>query len=175
MRVLSRPCCHCGHRDGVVVKHRKIFCSVCRGIRGRVNQRGPRRRRVVVSTVRAPMPRPRAGRTPHRQASFRRACGVRDDGSGDDGDGGGDPPSRLGPTFLDIFVARCEARALLWQVGEYDLHEAVDVLQADADASGLVLAIGDDGVQRILGCAFAAVRDDLSGWQPLLPFGRRAQ
>jgi hypothetical protein len=106
------------------------------------------------------MPRPRAGRTPHRQASFRRACGVRDDG-------GGDPPPRLGPTFLDIFVARCEARALLCQVGEYDLHEAVDVLQADADASGLVLAIGDDGVQRILGCAFAAVRDDLNGWRPL--------
>jgi hypothetical protein len=60
-----------------------------------------------------------------------------------------------------IFTARCEARALLWQAGEFDLHEAVDVLQAAAMRDGLVAAIGQDAVQALMAAAFTAVRDDL--------------
>jgi hypothetical protein len=66
---------------------------------------------------------------------------------------------RLDPVL--VFKARTEARALLWQAGEFDLHEAVDKLQADDVRDGLVDAIGQDQVQRILSDAFAAVRDDL--------------
>jgi hypothetical protein len=64
---------------------------------------------------------------------------------------------------LAVFHARAEARALLWQAGEIDLHDAVDVLQADAERDGLVAAIGQDEVQRIMSAAFATVRDDLAG------------
>ncbi len=64
---------------------------------------------------------------------------------------------------LEVFTARAEARALLWQAGEFDLHEAVDKLQQDAERDGLVAAIGQDEVQRIMADAFAAVRlaDDM--------------
>ena len=34
---------------------------------------------------------------------------------------------------LTVFKARAEARALLWKCCEFDLLEAVDVLQADAE------------------------------------------
>ena len=34
---------------------------------------------------------------------------------------------------IEVFTARCQARALLFEAGEFDLHEAVDVLQ---DACG---------------------------------------
>jgi hypothetical protein len=57
-----------------------------------------------------------------------------------------------------VFEARAEARALLWQAGEFDRHEAVDVLQADAHATGLVFKVGQNGVQEILAAAFAKVR-----------------
>jgi hypothetical protein len=57
-----------------------------------------------------------------------------------------------------VFVARAEARAILWQCGEFDLHEAVDALQASAEASGLVAEIGQDAVQAIIADAFEAVR-----------------
>jgi hypothetical protein len=50
------------------------------------------------------------------------------------------------------------ARAMLWAAGEFDLREAVDKLQADAEASGLVAQIGQDAVQAIMATAFAAVR-----------------
>ncbi len=63
---------------------------------------------------------------------------------------------RIGP--LRVFIARCEARALLWQAGEFDLHEAVDVLQAAAVRDGLVAGIGQDAVQAIMAKAFEAVR-----------------
>jgi hypothetical protein len=33
-------------------------------------------------------------------------------------------------TPLEIFRARCQARALLWQAGEFTLHQAVDELEA---------------------------------------------
>jgi hypothetical protein len=66
------------------------------------------------------------------------------------------PAAKLDPA--EIFRARCEARALLFATGELDLHEAVDVLQADAVANGLVRQIGQDAVQAILRDAFQAVR-----------------
>jgi hypothetical protein len=69
---------------------------------------------------------------------------------------------RIDP-LVEVFTARAEARALLWQAGEFDLHEAVDKLQHDAERDGLVAAIGQDEVQRIMADAFAAVRlaDDM--------------
>jgi hypothetical protein len=57
-----------------------------------------------------------------------------------------------------IFTARAEARALLWQAGEFELQEAVDVLQASAEATGLVAEIGQDAVQAIIAKAFGAVQ-----------------
>jgi hypothetical protein len=62
---------------------------------------------------------------------------------------------------LAVFTARCEARALLWQAGEQDLHAAVDELQAAATAAGLVDELGQDAVQALIVEAFAPVRDDL--------------
>jgi hypothetical protein len=64
-----------------------------------------------------------------------------------------------GPSAVEVFVARAEARALLWQAGEFDLHEAVDKLQADAERDGLVAAIGQDEVQRLMAEAFEAVSE----------------
>jgi hypothetical protein len=61
-------------------------------------------------------------------------------------------------TNAKIFKERCEARAILFAVGEYDLHEAVDVLQAVAEASGLVDEIGQDAVQALMAEAFGRVR-----------------
>jgi hypothetical protein len=58
-----------------------------------------------------------------------------------------------------VFIARAEARALLYAANEFDLHEAVDKLQADAERDGLVAAIGQDEVQRIIAEAFSAVGD----------------
>jgi hypothetical protein len=60
---------------------------------------------------------------------------------------------------LEIFRARAEARAALWQAGEISLHDAVDKLQAAAERNGLVDEIGQDEVQAILSTAFAAVRE----------------
>ncbi len=56
------------------------------------------------------------------------------------------------------FRLRCEARAYLFAIGDLDLHEAVDRLQADAERDGLVWAIGQDAVQGMIGAAFGAVR-----------------
>lgn len=58
---------------------------------------------------------------------------------------------------LLCFVARAEARALLWQAGEFDKPEAVDELQATAERDGLVELIGQDRVQGILAQFFGAV------------------
>jgi hypothetical protein len=66
------------------------------------------------------------------------------------------------PSALDVFIARAEARALLWQAGELDLHTAVDELWADAKRDGLVAKLGPDKVQELLANAFAPVRDDLA-------------
>jgi hypothetical protein len=58
-----------------------------------------------------------------------------------------------------VFVARAEARAMLYAAGVLDLHEAVDKLQADAERDGLVASIGQDEVQRIITEAFSTVGD----------------
>jgi hypothetical protein len=57
--------------------------------------------------------------------------------------------------LLDAFAERAGARAYLWAVGEYDMPEAVDRLQHDAERDGLVARMGQDGVQAILARAFA--------------------
>ena len=72
------------------------------------------------------------------------------------------------PDPLDVFTLRAWARARLWQVGEIDLHEAVDELQAAAEASGLVAKLGQDRVQAVMARAFAAVRDDLPTEQDMM-------
>lgn len=66
-------------------------------------------------------------------------------------------PARI-PAPADVFRLRTAARAILWQCCEFDLHEAVDVLRAAAETSGLVDAIGQDAVQAIMAEAFGAVR-----------------
>src|SRR5262245_892725 len=62
---------------------------------------------------------------------------------------------------LKVFVARAEARALLWHTGEISLHDAVDELWQAAVTGGLVAKLGPDKVQSILADAFAPLRDDL--------------
>ena len=61
--------------------------------------------------------------------------------------------------LVDVLRERAEARAYLWSIGDLDLHEAVDVLQADAERDGLVERIGQDGVQEIIAAAFRSIRD----------------
>jgi hypothetical protein len=60
---------------------------------------------------------------------------------------------------LDAFRLRCEARSLLWHAGEIDLHEAVDVLQLDAERAGLLEQLGQDQIQQIISDAFAPYRE----------------
>lgn len=64
------------------------------------------------------------------------------------------------PDPLAVFRLRAWARGYLWTVFELDLHEAVDVLQAEAECNGLVSRIGADGVQAILADAFHEFRAD---------------
>ena len=66
------------------------------------------------------------------------------------------------PSPLAVFVARSEARALLWAAGEISLHDAVDELWVSAVRDGLVAELGADRVQNLLAEAFAPLRDDLS-------------
>jgi hypothetical protein len=58
--------------------------------------------------------------------------------------------------LVDAFTERAGARAFLWAIGDFDMPEAVDPLQHDAERDGLVRRIGQDGVQAILAVAFAA-------------------
>jgi hypothetical protein len=60
---------------------------------------------------------------------------------------------------VDAFRLRAQSRALLWHAGDLDLHDAVDVLQADAERHGLLDLIGQDEVQRIMSDAFRPYRD----------------
>ncbi len=60
---------------------------------------------------------------------------------------------------LEAFEARADARAYLWSIGEYNLHEAVDQLQLDAEHTGLVAIIGQDAAQKILADAFKRYED----------------
>jgi hypothetical protein len=64
--------------------------------------------------------------------------------------------------LLNAFTERAAARAYLWFLGEYTLHDAVDVLQRDAERDGLVESVGQDVVQRIIADAFQQHRDDLN-------------
>ena len=57
--------------------------------------------------------------------------------------------------LVDAFRLRAWARGYLASIGEITVIEAVDVLQADAEAQGLVAAIGQDAVQAILAAGFA--------------------
>ena len=59
------------------------------------------------------------------------------------------------PSLLDMFEQRCWARALLWHEWCFDLHEAVDVLAADAERDG----IDTDTAQAIMADAFGATHD----------------
>ena len=59
---------------------------------------------------------------------------------------------------LEAFEPRCWARAYLWAACEFDLHEAVDELQAAAERDRLVELIGQDAVQAIMRDAFHEVR-----------------
>ena len=65
-------------------------------------------------------------------------------------------------TCHEQFRHHCEARALLWQIHDFDLHTAVDALERLRRELG----IDTDRAQTIMARAFAAVRDDLNGWQP---------
>src|SRR5262249_34874382 len=60
-----------------------------------------------------------------------------------------------------VFIARLEARAVLWAAGEMTLHDAIDELWADAVRDGLVTRLGVDKAQELLATAFAPQRDDL--------------
>ena len=64
---------------------------------------------------------------------------------------------------LGVFNARAEARARLVRSRDLDLHEAVDVLQAAAEQTGVVSALGQDAVQAILATAFAVVHANAEG------------
>jgi hypothetical protein len=57
-----------------------------------------------------------------------------------------------------VFEIRAWARAELYAACEFELAEAVDVLQRDAERDGLVDLLGQDVVQEILRDAFAKVR-----------------
>ena len=46
------------------------------------------------------------------------------------------------PDPLAVFRLRAWARGYLWSICELDLHEAVDVLQAEAECDRLVSRIG---------------------------------
>src|SRR5262245_56168060 len=59
---------------------------------------------------------------------------------------------------VEAFIARCEARAMLFEADEFDLHEAVDVLQDAAVANRLVGVLGQDRVQEVMGNACRLVR-----------------
>jgi hypothetical protein len=63
-------------------------------------------------------------------------------------------PVRITVPAIAVFAARCEARAILYAVGELDLHDAIDVLQEAAIRTGLVAAIGQHAVQEIMAAAF---------------------
>jgi hypothetical protein len=63
------------------------------------------------------------------------------------------------PSPATLFAQLCKAEALLWQSEERPLLDAVDWLQTYAVAKGLVDALGQDEVQRLMAEAFAAVQE----------------
>lgn len=68
-----------------------------------------------------------------------------------------DPDNADGwPSPLAIFRLRAQARAYLCNACMMTLIDAVDVLQYDAERSGLINVLGQDGVQKILAREFEA-------------------
>jgi hypothetical protein len=63
------------------------------------------------------------------------------------------PRQRAAIPPLEVFVAHCEACAHLVASGDYDFHETVDRLQADAVRTGLVDEIGQHTVRAIMASA----------------------
>lgn len=55
---------------------------------------------------------------------------------------------------LKCFAARANVRAYLWSIGELDLIEAVDALQAAAVRDGLIQRVGQDEIQAMIADAF---------------------
>jgi hypothetical protein len=89
------------------------------------------------------------------------------------------PVTTLVPA-VDIFRERCEARAILVDACLYDLQDAVDGLQADAERTGLV----DDqnAVQKMMADAFSRPQStyrlligpiELAAWLAELPTAER--
>jgi len=72
-----------------------------------------------------------------------------------------DPWRKLGDVtaklLREIFSGRCEVRAILCEAAKLTLHEAVDVLQRDAECDGLVDMLGQDAVQAMIAEAFGPV------------------
>jgi hypothetical protein len=58
------------------------------------------------------------------------------------------------PSPRDVLELRAWARAYLYSIGEFSLHEAVDILQRDAQRDGVVRLIGQNAVQQIIADAF---------------------
>jgi hypothetical protein len=61
---------------------------------------------------------------------------------------------------IEIFRARCEARARLFGSFAMDLQTAVDELQESAERDGLVQALGQDAVQEMMSNAFRQWRGE---------------
>jgi hypothetical protein len=51
---------------------------------------------------------------------------------------------------VEVFELRAWARAVLFFIGEIDLQQAIDPLQAAAERDGLIASIGQDAVQAII-------------------------
>jgi hypothetical protein len=64
---------------------------------------------------------------------------------------------RTRPTSLEVFRARCKARASLVGACDLSLQIAVDELQDSAIATGLVAEMGQDRVQAVMAEAFAGI------------------
>lgn len=62
---------------------------------------------------------------------------------------------------LGRFIGLCEARARLWQFGEYDMPAAVGALHRVATDWGLYRAFGVDRIQYFISAAFMEIRNDL--------------
>ena len=62
------------------------------------------------------------------------------------------------PSTIDVFVARCEALAMLVAHGQEDLANAVDRLQAAAVRTGVIDEFGQDTIQAIMAKAFESYR-----------------
>jgi hypothetical protein len=61
--------------------------------------------------------------------------------------------------MVSVLQLRAWARAYLWSIGEYDLHEAVDILQqAAAERYGLIAWLGQDAAQALIAREFQPFR-----------------